>query len=74
MKGRKTRISRFGDASADWFNTLSEDDGSAEVINKALAWAMAIAADDSHGYDQANRDGPDYAAQAWFAGRITLQG
>lgn len=49
-----------GTQAQNWYNMLSEDDGSAEVINKALAWAMAIAADDSHGYDQANRDGPDY--------------
>lgn len=30
------------------------------IIDKAVAWAVAIAADDSHGYDQGNRWGPDY--------------
>lgn len=30
------------------------------VINNAVTRALEIAADDSHGYDQANRWGPDY--------------
>ena len=29
-------------------------------IDKAVQWALAIAADNSHGYDQDNRWGPDY--------------
>lgn len=29
-------------------------------INDAVAWALAVAADNSHGYDQASRQGPDY--------------
>ena len=31
-----------------------------EVRDAAVAWAQAIAADDSHGYDQGSRWGPDY--------------
>lgn len=30
------------------------------IIQSAVAWARGIAADASHGYDQANRWGPDY--------------
>lgn len=30
------------------------------IIQDAVAWARRIAADDSHGYDQTNRWGPDY--------------
>ena len=30
------------------------------VPEKAVAWALQIAADDSHGYDQGSRWGPDY--------------
>ena len=30
------------------------------VIDKAVDWAVKIARDDSHGYDQASRFGPDY--------------
>lgn len=30
------------------------------IIDSAVSWARRIAADDSHGYDQANRQGPDY--------------
>ena len=32
----------------------------ATKIDKAVAWAVAIANDDSHGYDQGDRWGPDY--------------
>lgn len=31
-----------------------------ETINRAVAWALGIAEDASHGYDQVNRWGPDY--------------
>jgi hypothetical protein len=31
-----------------------------DVTDAAVAWAKTIAADDSHGYDQAGRWGPDY--------------
>lgn len=30
------------------------------VIDRAVIWARQIAADDSHGYDQTHRQGPDY--------------
>lgn len=30
------------------------------IIEKAVVWALGIAADTSHGYDQTNRWGPDY--------------
>lgn len=30
------------------------------IIESAVSWARQIAADDSHGYDQAHRQGPDY--------------
>jgi len=29
-------------------------------VDKAVSWAIAIANDDTHGYDQAKRNGPDY--------------
>lgn len=29
-------------------------------IERAVSWALSIAADNSHGYDQTNRWGPDY--------------
>jgi hypothetical protein len=32
----------------------------ATKIAVAIAWWLAIAADDTHGYDQTNRNGPDY--------------
>lgn len=30
------------------------------IIERAVSWARQIAADDGHGYDQTNRQGPDY--------------
>nr|DAI54357.1 MAG TPA: putative peptidoglycan binding domain protein [Caudoviricetes sp.] len=40
------------------------------IIDNAVTWALRIAADDTHGYDQTNRWGPDYDCssaiiQAW---------
>ena len=32
----------------------------ANVIDNAVAWAVAIANDDTHGYDQTHRQGPNY--------------
>lgn len=49
-----------------WFNTLDgsgeggETTGNDRIINDAVAWAVGIANDDSHGYDQIKRWGPDY--------------
>lgn len=33
---------------------------STQICNSAVDWARAIAQDDSHGYDQGSREGPDY--------------
>lgn len=30
------------------------------IIDDAVKWAVAIANDDAHGYDQSNRQDPDY--------------
>lgn len=50
-----------------WFDNITGDDGSQEVIQKAIDWALAIAADDSHGYDQAHRDGPNYDCSSFIS-------
>ena len=47
------------------------------VIEKAVAWAAAIANDDAHGYDQGSRWGPDYdcsslVISAWKQAGIPL--
>lgn len=34
------------------------------IIEAAVEWAIAIANDDTHGYDQGKRDGPDYDCSA----------
>ena len=55
------------------FNTPVEGGGTTDnssIINAAVNWCLEIAADDSHGYDQTNRWGPDYDCsslliQAW---------
>lgn len=43
-----------------WKAHLALDDDSIEKIEKAIAWMLNIAADNSHGYDQDYRWGPDY--------------
>lgn len=47
----------------EWGNPSEEqpdDDSNQKIIDSAVKWACDIANDDSHGYDQENRDGPDY--------------
>lgn len=36
------------------------------VVEKAISWALAIARDDSHGYSQSNRWGPDYDCSSFI--------
>lgn len=35
-------------------------------LNKAVSWAIGIAGDDSHGYDQEHRNGPDYDCSSFL--------
>lgn len=53
-----------------WYNYLSMCAEGARKIEEAVQWAIGIANDNSHGYDQTNRWGPDYDCsslliQAW---------
>lgn len=50
------------DNATYWFNnlTVTEDNKNQEIIDSAIEWVVGIANDDSHGYDQTNRWGPDY--------------
>ena len=43
-----------------WYGYLEQYAGGAQIIQDAIDWAVSIANDDSHGYDQTHRDGPDY--------------
>lgn len=43
-----------------WYSYLEENAGGGQVTQDAIDWAVDIANDDSHGYDQTHRDGPDY--------------
>lgn len=50
----------------------------ATTIDKAVAWAAAIATDESHGYDQGKRWGPDYDCSsllisAWEAAGVPVK-
>ena len=47
-------------AATKWYNFLKKSIEGSQVIEKAVQWAINIANDDSHGYDQTHRDGPDY--------------
>lgn len=58
-----------GTQAQHWYNSLSTSGGS-DAIEKAVTWAVGIANDNSHGYDQGSRWGPDYDCsslliQAW---------
>ena len=43
-----------------WYNYLEKYAEGSKIIDNAVSWAVNIANDDSHGYDQTHRDGPDY--------------
>lgn len=43
-----------------YYEYLGQYAANAEAIESAVQWALAIAADDTHGYDQSGRWGPDY--------------
>lgn len=47
-------------AARKWYDYLNQYAGGSEAIEKAVNWAVGIANDNSHGYDQTHRDGPDY--------------
>lgn len=47
-------------AARKWYDYLKQYADGSEVIEKAVNWAVGIANDNSHGYDQTHRDGPDY--------------
>lgn len=36
------------------------------IISTAIAWALQIANDDTHGYDQGSREGPDYDCSSFI--------
>ena len=49
------------------------------VIDNAVSWAVAVANDDTHGYDQTNRWGPDYdcssfVISAWMSAGVDVKG
>ena len=43
------------------------------VIETAVNWAIGIANDNSHGYDQGSRDGPNYDCSSLLRGHIIMQ-
>lgn len=50
-------------AAKKWYDYFNNS----EVIENAVKWAEGIANDDSHGYDQAHRDGPDYDCSSFLS-------
>lgn len=56
-----TKCGMFTKLSTETINSGSGSTAPAgEGVEDAVRWALAIADDDSHGYDQGNRWGPDY--------------
>ena len=61
--GSSTGSSSGGDSSVGNSNVTYQDPGTPSdnaKIEKAVQWAIGIANDNSHGYDQTHRTGPDY--------------
>lgn len=59
MSGYDTKARESSSSSSSSSSDGSSSSGSSS-IDKALDWAKKIAADDSHGYSQNHRTGPDY--------------
>lgn len=54
-------VSERIDHAEYWFSTLEGGtSANAKIIEDAISWAVGIANDDTHGYDQTNRWGLDY--------------
>lgn len=51
---------RRGGQAERFYTLLSSSNTNAEAIANAISWAVGIANDDTHGYDQDERWGPDY--------------
>ena len=50
----------YAQAYYDLYAGSTPDTNNQTIIDAAIAWAVSIAADDSHGYDQEDRWSPDY--------------
>lgn len=49
-----------------YYNLMSGYDTNSKAIESAVTWAINIANDDSHGYDQTYRWGPDYDCSSFL--------
>ena len=62
----------------DYYNLTQYDNiqtnQNQKIIDKAVNWAIAIANDNTHGYDQANRWGPDYDCSSFVISAFTHGG
>lgn len=57
------RLNRLHGTNSSAISGIIKGNGSTsgnDTIESAVSWAINIANDESHGYDQANRQGPDY--------------
>lgn len=50
----------YAQAYYDLYSGTSSGNNNQIIIDSAIAWAVSIASDDSHGYDQDDRWSPDY--------------
>ena len=51
----------------EWLDASIEAEAADNRVESAISWAIAIANDDSHGYSQANRTGPDYDCSSFVS-------
>lgn len=49
-----------GTQAREWFNTLNPTTPQVNKVEEAILWMIAIANDNTHGYDQNSRCSPDY--------------
>ena len=56
-----------------WYDYLEKYAEGRKIIDNAVNWAVNIANDDSHGYDQTHRDGRITIVRLLFVGHIPMQ-
>lgn len=70
--GKQYDKKKYASESASSVSSSSAAGGGAgtatnEIVEKGIQWALQIAADDTHGYSQANRTGPDYDCTSFIS-------
>ena len=69
-----TAFAASGSKSKSSQKAATEEPKLDEKVEAMIAWALDIAADDSHGYSQSNRTGPNYDCSSFVSAALMAAG